>query len=406
MLRQIHSASVTNSLPNDLIMRCYDDLLIGNMNNILAIFQNYSTLSAPLINPPNFTISDHKIAESVLIPSSKPTYIIHPQNQLKINSQFAAKASSKNNIPPKQISKNAQPMNGNSTISNKEKMPIAIPSAINQSNAPKSCLYKESNQESLIANKSIIQKAYAQAKEEIKSEENATKVLIERISMEEDKERNEKEPQAKCPICLSEIEFKDYLPIDKCGHLFHKECMANYLKSCLESNHLPAKCPYEKCNGEIISSDLSLFLDKDTKAIIEQRAFKNLIDTNPNEYSCCPTANCQYIFLYTLGVDIPRLICPICNMDYCLNCKCLYHNWMTCNEYKISNTYSDDDNKFEEFVKGQKFKQCPKCRFWVEKTQGCNHMTCRCGMQFCYVCGGNYPNCNCIRNNGFIFQNN
>lgn len=22
-------------------------------------------------------------------------------------------------------------------------------------------------------------------------------------------------------------------------------------------------------------------------------------------------------------------------------------------------------------------------------------MTCRCGMQFCYKCGGNYPNCYC-----------
>ena len=50
---------------------------------------------------------------------------------------------------------------------------------------------------------------------------------------------------------------------------------------------------------------------------------------------------------------------------------------------------------FVNFVKGMKFKQCPKCRYWVEKNEGCNHMTCRCQKQFCYVCGGDYPNCYC-----------
>lgn len=50
---------------------------------------------------------------------------------------------------------------------------------------------------------------------------------------------------------------------------------------------------------------------------------------------------------------------------------------------------------FEQFVKGKNFKQCPKCRRWVEKTQGCDHMTCRCGGEFCYKCGGPYRNCYC-----------
>ncbi len=48
-----------------------------------------------------------------------------------------------------------------------------------------------------------------------------------------------------------------------------------------------------------------------------------------------------------------------------------------------------------DFVKGMKFKQCPSCKYWVEKNEGCNHMTCRCGKQFCYVCGGDYPQCYC-----------
>ena len=30
---------------------------------------------------------------------------------------------------------------------------------------------------------------------------------------------------------------------------------------------------------------------------------------------------------------------------------------------------------------------CPKCNFWVSKTDGCDYMACRCGNSFCYKCG-------------------
>jgi len=36
----------------------------------------------------------------------------------------------------------------------------------------------------------------------------------------------------------------------------------------------------------------------------------------------------------------------------------------------------------------QRLRQCPKCKFWVEKTDGCDAMHCRCNLVFCYQCGG------------------
>jgi len=51
-------------------------------------------------------------------------------------------------------------------------------------------------------------------------------------------------------------------------------------------------------------------------------------------------------------------------------------------------------------------KQCPTCRKFIEKNQGCNHMTCRkeaggCGYEFCWIClgewkphGSSYYDCN------------
>ncbi len=35
----------------------------------------------------------------------------------------------------------------------------------------------------------------------------------------------------------------------------------------------------------------------------------------------------------------------------------------------------------------KKWKQCPTCLNMVEKSDGCNHMDCVCGVEFCYRCG-------------------
>ena len=43
---------------------------------------------------------------------------------------------------------------------------------------------------------------------------------------------------------------------------------------------------------------------------------------------------------------------------------------------------------FADMAKQQQLKQCPKCKFWVEKADGCDAMHCRCNLVFCYKCGG------------------
>jgi hypothetical protein len=38
---------------------------------------------------------------------------------------------------------------------------------------------------------------------------------------------------------------------------------------------------------------------------------------------------------------------------------------------------------------------CGNCSSLVELEQGCNHMTCRCGYEFCYVCARHWKQCEC-----------
>ncbi|KAJ8114367.1 hypothetical protein OPT61_g3742 [Boeremia exigua] len=47
----------------------------------------------------------------------------------------------------------------------------------------------------------------------------------------------------------------------------------------------------------------------------------------------------------------------------------------------------DDYKKFKQTATEKGFQECPNCASTVELAEACNHITCECGTQFCYVCG-------------------
>eukprot|EP01084_Bolivina_argentea_P167346 290456_1 len=47
-----------------------------------------------------------------------------------------------------------------------------------------------------------------------------------------------------------------------------------------------------------------------------------------------------------------------------------------------------NDRRFAEYKEEHKAQTCPKCKRTVEKTGGCDHITCICGTHWCYICGG------------------
>ena len=45
------------------------------------------------------------------------------------------------------------------------------------------------------------------------------------------------------------------------------------------------------------------------------------------------------------------------------------------------------------------WQRCPGCRTIVELRDGCRHVTCSCGTQFCYYCAAKWRSCNCTDKN-------
>jgi hypothetical protein len=52
-------------------------------------------------------------------------------------------------------------------------------------------------------------------------------------------------------------------------------------------------------------------------------------------------------------------------------------------------------NMTNRLAEEEGWKRCSKCRALVEHREACQHMTCRCGYQFCYVCCRRWCTCSC-----------
>lgn len=67
-----------------------------------------------------------------------------------------------------------------------------------------------------------------------------------------------------------------------------------------------------------------------------------------------------------------------------------FHTGQTCTESKV---YTEEQNNFEFLSKkwlDANAKVC-KCGRWVQKTEGCDHMTCsKCSEEWCWRCGASY----------------
>lgn len=224
-----------------------------------------------------------------------------------------------------------------------------------------------------------------------KIEEKETTIEVKIIEKEEIEIITPKEPKQNitCSICFDDTEENIKL---NCSDRFCIDCLQQYIKTAVKIRKFPIKCPNPDCKQEIhvpvikeILNDEKLFTE------FENTTTQDLIETEKNIYSCCPTPDCKYSFVHLEGDD-PHFRCEICRKHYCLNCKCEYHHKMTCLQYKKKHI---NDVLFMKFVTGANYKQCLKCKAWIERTEGCPHMTCKCGFEFCYQCGKNYDVCSC-----------
>ncbi|CAE6335596.1 unnamed protein product [Rhizoctonia solani] len=91
------------------------------------------------------------------------------------------------------------------------------------------------------------------------------------------------------------------------------------------------------------------------------------------------------VFVDRKDYDLAEII--TCPMPRCINAWCKQCNQTIQGGGKHS---CDGSAELETLMHQRGWKHCPGCRTPIERSMGCNHMTCTtpgCNMHFCYKCG-------------------
>ncbi|KAJ5690952.1 hypothetical protein N7488_011687, partial [Penicillium malachiteum] len=182
----------------------------------------------------------------------------------------------------------------------------------------------------------------------------------------------------KCTSCLESTEKIAFTGV--CGHEYCYECARRLLLGATRDETLyPPRCCRNVMHPMVVLSVLSYE---------ELRAFSE----KAVEYA---TVNRLYCAEKTCSAFIPLFRIKDEN-GTCLKCNQQTHQ--TCNSFAHPGYDCPMEvglDKVLDMAEEMRWQRCDRCRRMVELAQGCNHITCVCGYEFCYVCGLVWKTCQC-----------
>ncbi|KAJ5399677.1 hypothetical protein N7465_010166 [Penicillium sp. CMV-2018d] len=162
-----------------------------------------------------------------------------------------------------------------------------------------------------------------------------------------------------------------------CSHIYCQGCVTHLLQNSLADESLfPPRCcrlplPLEASRG---------IIDADLWARFEEKK----IEHGDKHRTYCSDPDCSR---YILPSHVRGTIgtCRVCNRQTCTLCKNIAHR----------GECVDDRIEVLKLGKAKGWQRCLNCSHLVELRSGCNHITCRCRHEFCYVCSTPWKQCKC-----------
>ncbi|ELR05191.1 hypothetical protein VC83_01825 [Pseudogymnoascus destructans] len=184
-----------------------------------------------------------------------------------------------------------------------------------------------------------------------------------------------------CEACGGEKNIED-LGCGPCGHEYCRDCLQDLVKAAITDQSLfPPRCCRQPIPLETIRSLL-------TSELVHAFIDKKIESDTPNK-TYCSVQTCS-AFIRSANIANNVGTCLKCDSKTCTLCKEAAHGRGEC----------PSDPEFQqilEMVRENGWQRCYMCSSVVELNYGCNHITCRCGTEFCYLCGLRWKSCTCAQ---------
>ncbi|XP_068309643.1 E3 ubiquitin-protein ligase RSL1-like [Pyrus communis] len=182
-----------------------------------------------------------------------------------------------------------------------------------------------------------------------------------------------------CEICVESKAASESFGIKSCRHSFCTDCMIKYVCSKLQENVTTIGCPNPDCA-------LGTLEPEHCRSILPAKVFERwgtalceaVIPASQKFY--CPFKNCSLMLIIDNDENevVRQSECPNCKRCFCAQCLAPWHVGIDCAEFQKLNK---DEREAEaimlrNLVNKKNWRRCPNCRFYVERTEGCNLMVC------------------------------
>ncbi|KAM5167769.1 E3 ubiquitin-protein ligase RNF217 isoform 1-T1 [Callospermophilus lateralis] len=194
-----------------------------------------------------------------------------------------------------------------------------------------------------------------------------------------------------CRVCLEDKPIK---PLPCCKKAVCDECLKVYLSSQVQLGQVEIKCPITECFEFLEETTVVYNLTHE-----DSIKYKYFLELGRIDSSTKPCPQCKHFTTFKKKGHIPtpsrseskyKIQCPTCQFIWCFKCHSPWHEGVNCKEYKKGDKLLR--HWASEIEHGQRNAQkCPKCKIHIQRTEGCDHMTCsQCNTNFCYRCGERY----------------
>lgn len=183
-----------------------------------------------------------------------------------------------------------------------------------------------------------------------------------------------------CMVCF--LETNEIHIRSCCSGVICRTCLEAHVQSKIEEAIVKIICPLGNCDNLISDDEVGKLISENV--FEKYQRFKVEVERNPSIKTC---PGCSRIHHYAADI-LPKVegekdyraenlqvTCSKCHLIWCFTCQAPWHYGLTCKEFRRG----DKSLKIWAKNRGQPKRnacRCPKCHVFIQKSAGCDHMSC------------------------------